>query len=616
MKTKVVDGATDSYEIKASNVTIPLADKNLKKNTWQDGTYGDKFIDAGKLAEHPNYKDYGFNTYYYDKGVVFIYVSYGEDDEIESIEFKKGVQNVSNNELREQIMGWASQAAVKNDLVQAVVIKTDSSDATVNNMLYVTDTKGFKEVDKETNESFFEVEVAMFTADGKFLTEQHIMVNKDLQIGDFATYTKVAGTKYEDNYYRVKQFTRHNSQPAVLTTIGVEEVKSVANDTTKVVKHLIRVNGAETVLGNALTAPVTGHEGSGATGSETYILGAYRGAGTDVFSDPSLARGVINTAKAEWLNATGNKEFDDVDSAEDLLDLENVDFSKVELDILLNEKPDSDGFRTAYLIVLKEVNGTSGGSDSSTVKGSSWTATTKVNKNGYILYTLTVNRPDWVPADASVELKTLVGELLVDGVKVRDISPTGFVYDKKTGTLSTYATSPFAEDDSDITIRVTDIEWEKVKVETKGDTSLVATAPAETIAVGAYATPLSFTVKSDCGNGKAIMSQNGEVLDTKEVTAGNVGPYTFTVPTGTEITTKAPVVVTFELNASTVPVEAEHTVGIDAPEPVEKTGTDGTNYYVDSIKGWDRGVYEAPSIPQDELGNGNPMFRGGTDVAD
>ena len=183
------------------------------------------------------------------------------------------------------------------------------------------------------------------------------MVNKDLQIGDFATYTKVAGTKYEDNYYRVKQFTRHNSQPAVLTTIGVEEVKSVANDTTKVVKHLIRVNGAETVLGNALTAPVTGHEGSGATGSETYILGAYRGAGTDVFSDPSLARGVINTAKAEWLNATGNKEFDDVDSAEDLLDLENVDFSKVELDILLNEKPDSDGFRTAYLIVLKSVNG-------------------------------------------------------------------------------------------------------------------------------------------------------------------------------------------------------------------------------------------------------------------
>ncbi|MCI9003634.1 MAG: hypothetical protein HFG03_12560, partial [Oscillibacter sp.] len=362
MKTKVADGATDSYEIKASNVTIPLADK--KGTAWQDGTYGNKYIEAGKLAEHPNYNDYNFNTYYYDKGVVFIYVSYGEDEEIESIEFKKGVQNVSNNELREQIMGWASQAAVKDDLVQAVVIKTDSSDATVNNMLYVTDTKGFKEVDKETNESFFEVEVAMFTADGKFLTEQHIMVNKDLQIGDFATYTKVAGTKYEDNYYRVKQFTRHNSQPAVLTTIGVEKVFSAAYDTTKVVKHLIRVNDAETVLGDALTAPIPSHEGSGATGSETYILGAYRGAGTDVFSDPNLAKGVINTAKAEWLNATGNKEFDDVDSAEDLLDLKNVDFSKVELDILLNEKPDSDGFRTAYLIVLKSVN-----ADGSVVSG-------------------------------------------------------------------------------------------------------------------------------------------------------------------------------------------------------------------------------------------------------
>ena len=596
------------YEIKASNLLIPLVEAT-------GNAYGDTNEDPagnGKTTHKTTYNTTDFEQYYYDKGVKFIYVNYvAGEDEIDSIEFKSGVQNVSNDELRQAIQFWGSQAAVKDEQVKAVVIKRESADASVNRMLYVTKTLGFKEYDKESNESFYEVEVAMFS-DGKFETEQHIIVNKDLQIGDFATYTKVSGTKYEDNYYRVKQFVRHNANPAVLSTDGVSEV--LTSDDGKVVKHLMKLSDTKTttIEGKALR-PDSGDDGVDAPMNvESYVLGGYRGSSTTVPNTVGSAKGIIRTDKAEWLNATRDSKWDDINSAEDLFDETD---GNVKLDILLNEKPDADGFRTAYLIVLKEVNGTSGGSNSSTVKGSSWTATTKVNKNGYILYTLTVNRPDWVPADASVGLKTLVGELLVDGVKVQDITPVDFVYDKKTGTLSTYTTSPFAEDDGDITIRVTDIEWEKVKVETKGDTSLVATAPAETIAVGAYKTPLSFTVKRDCGNGKAIMSQNGEVLDTKEVKAGSVGPYKFTVTAGTEITTKAPVVVTFELNASTVPVEAEHTVGIEAPETVEKTGTDKANYYVDSIKEWDRGVYEAPSIPQDVLGEGNPMYRGGNDVA-
>ena len=407
----------------------------------------------------------------------------------------------------------------------------------------------------------------------------------------------------------MKQFVRHNANPAVLSTDGVSEV--LTSDDGKVVKHLMKLSDTKTttIEGKALV-PDSDDDGVDAPMNvESYVLGGYRGSSTTVPNTVGSAKGIIRTDKAEWLNATRDSKWDDIDSAEDLFDETD---GNVKLDILLNEKPDADGFRTAYLIVLKEVNGTSGGSDSSTVKGSSWTATTKINKNGYILYGLTVNRPDWVPADASVELKTLVGEILVDGVKVQNITPTGFVYDKKTGTLSTYTASPFAEDDSDITIRVTDIEWEEVKVETK-----VATAPAETIDVGTYTTPLSFTVKSDCGNGKAIMSQNGEVLDTKEVTAGNVSPYTFNLAPTAKIAANGPVVVTFELNSSTVDVENKPTSGIAAPEAVEKKDDEtAANAYVESIKEWDRGVYEAPSIPQDELTDGNPMYRGGTDVAD
>ena len=347
--TTLADGVADSYEIKAANVTIPLADKHAGTDKFVDGQYATGAENG--LALHKNYDKYDRHSYYYDKDVKFIYVSYDGDGEVENIEFKSGAQNVSNDELRHVIQGWASQAAVKDEKVQAVVIKTDSSDASVNRMLYVTDTKGFKEVDKETNESFFEVEVAMFTADGKFLTEQHIMVNKNLQIGDFATYTKVAGTKYEDNYYRVKEFDRHNSNPAVLTTTGVAEVTTANN---KTVSHLLRVNSATKIDGTKLTAF---NAGTGALDTQSYMLGDYRNSGSDVFDLPGTASAVMNTVNAEWLNATGDRAYDVVDSTDDLFKLKNVDFSKVELDILLNEKPDSDGFRTAYLIVLKSMNG-------------------------------------------------------------------------------------------------------------------------------------------------------------------------------------------------------------------------------------------------------------------
>ena len=451
----------------------------------------------------------------------------------------------------------------------------------------------------------------MFT-DGKFETEREIIVNKDLQIGDFATYTKVAGTKYEDDYYRVKTFTRHNANPAVLRTDGVSKVLSSTDG--KMVKHLMQLSATKTTTVNnvALIADI-GDDGVNAVlNKESYVLGGYRGSATTVPNTVGSAQGVIRADKAEWLNATRDSKWDDIDSVEDLFDETDGD---VKLDILLNEKPDSDGFRTAYLIVLKEVNGTSGGSDSSTVKGSSWTATTKVNSNGYILYTINVARPDWVPADASVEFSSFAGELLVDGVKVATFTESSsFVYDKKSATLSYWTTSPFADEDSDVTIRVTDIEWEKVKVETKGDTNLVSVAPATEVATDAIAS-LTFTVKSDCGNGKATLSQNGKVLGTVNVVAGTPS-YTITSGT-TKIDTTAPVVVTFELAASTVEVERVHTTTIEsAPSVEKKTGETQANAYLDSIKELDRGVYEAPAIDQDDLTTGNPMYRGGNDVAD
>ena len=138
---KVEDAKAD-YEIKASNLLLPvvttLTDAEIKageKDT--DNRFGESVADYGRtntqadgngLATHDTtYADTNYIDRYYDKGVKFIYVNYvSGDDEVESVEFKSGVQNVSQDELRQAIMSWPSQAAVKDDQVKAVVIDRKS----------------------------------------------------------------------------------------------------------------------------------------------------------------------------------------------------------------------------------------------------------------------------------------------------------------------------------------------------------------------------------------------------------------------------------------------------------------------------------------------------------
>ena len=357
-----------TFEIKASNLLIPLVENHGNNYAVQNDD-----AKGNGLAKHANTFDKtSFKQYYYDKDVKFIYVNYVKgEDEIDSVEFKSGVQNVSQAELCQAIQYWPSQAAVDKDLVKAVVIKRESSDASLDRMLYVTDTKGWKEVDKDTNESFYEIEALMYI-DGKFVPEQTIIVNKNLQIGDFATYNKVAGTKYEDNYYRVKEFTRFNANPAVLSTTKVSDVHSTTDN--QWVKHLMRLGttlGETTDVNNVSLYPDAGDDGVIASNiyNQSFVLGGYRGNSGTVPASIGGAAGIVNTARAYWYNATENSKYDDIDSFEDLWNYAKASNGKVSLDILFNENPGNDGFRTAYLIVIKSIDAASGSNTPSIGEG-------------------------------------------------------------------------------------------------------------------------------------------------------------------------------------------------------------------------------------------------------
>jgi len=369
---KVADSEAN-FEIKASNLLVPLADKDTTGATI-DGTY---------RTAVTTYKNVDYHNYYFDKSVKFIYVTLSDDgDEIDSIEFKNGAQNVTQKELTAAIMGWAAQGCVKKDQVKAVVIKRESNDASLNNMLYVTNYFGMKEYDKETGEKGFEIEALMYM-DGKWVEDQRIIVDKDLKIGAFATYTARESAKYAENYYHVKNFTRHNANPAALFTYDAATVDVTAqlSGGGRTSEALLRMNNAYAidVAGDPysynltkITAAQVGNSHV-AKDTESYVLGDYRGVSTTIDSAITNPDGIIVTKNAKFLNMVpSNRTYVengvtrywkdvDIDETKDLIDkVYNKTTGKVALTVLLNEKPDSDGFRTAYLVIVSDIGGGAG----------------------------------------------------------------------------------------------------------------------------------------------------------------------------------------------------------------------------------------------------------------
>ena len=470
-----------SFEIKASNLLIPLVENHGNSYVYGNAVQNDQTDGNGQAKHADTYANTPFKQYYYDKDVKFIYVNYVKsEDEIDSVEFKSGVQNVSQAELCQAIQFWPSQAAVDKDLVKAVVIKRESSDASLDRMLYVTKNLGWKEVDKDTNESFYEIEALMYI-DGKFVPEQTIIVNKNLQIGDFATYNKVAGTKYEDNYYRVKEFTRFNANPAVLSTTKVSDVVSTTDDNW--VKHLMRLGttlGETTSVDGITLYPDDKNDGviqSNIT-NQSFVLGGYRGNSGTVPASIDSAAGIVNTARAYWYNATKISKYDDIDSFEDLWNCVKDSAGKVDLDILLNENPGNDAFRTAYLIVIHSIDDSTGSGTPSigegeidlkatNVPGAKITNIVPASRGSELALTIDIPTQGFIATGATTSVDLIA---TIDGVE-----DTFTASDLEVGTNRFVTTTLRLNGDEKISIRPanpdTDMVWSAVNVKYFNGTS-------------------------------------------------------------------------------------------------------------------------------------------------
>ena len=152
--------------------------------------------------------------------IKFIYVTV-TDNEVESVYVKTGVQATDNTTLNQFLTtsrgnSQKAQACINDDgEIEAIVIKTESNDAISTSLLYIRDVDGDYSIDA-SGKKIYGYTVAMMNADGTLTEKTHIHTNKDLDIGDFASYTKTTHEEYED-YYTVREHTDIRKTTSVLS---------------------------------------------------------------------------------------------------------------------------------------------------------------------------------------------------------------------------------------------------------------------------------------------------------------------------------------------------------------------------------------------------------------
>ena len=564
-----------------------------------------------------------------DKGIKFIYVTFNDDGDVDSINIKNGVQAASNSELarcynkvhNDSCAYNAAQLALKlkdnkvttDSTVKAVVIKNESNDAVASNMLYVVNYIGGAGK-TENGDIVYEYTVAMNGANGLIDDEMTIYSTKKLSRGDWARYTEVKNDDY-DNFYKLSAVDQRGR--ATSTMVATLKSYPVTNN-----KSLVKVDSTKMfgIDGTALTA-AKNNEPKISLAKDNNL-----GVGDDE------AKYLISLRYAVWVDLTGNG-IDSYDDLADLMDEPGYNLSRVRVSMIFNDDSSKDNFRQVAMIVVQSVtdssssNGGNAGNESSgaglgaaEVGNTNINRKATVNKAGQVIVTVDVTKPSWAAADSALNYAIAA---TVDGVSATIANP-GTNVNRGLNDSFLLTGVPTADEDSNVRVTVSNLTWAQVKasvevtgatngavtavagannvLNTSGYNSIVITAPA-----GKY-TAAKVTVKQ-----AGVDDQTPPAVTTK-TTANGVD--TFTVSDITAVSTGL-VTVTVEMTAGTKTITPVVTNTIASSPAVEKTGATGADYYVGSVKALDAGVYAFPTgIVQTQLANGNPLYRGGTDVAD
>ena len=311
-----------------------------------------------------------YNPSYYKNGVKFIYITMDKDHEVDSIVIKTNPQNVTHTEIiGDAGVGSVQRAeaclSVKNDTelknpeecgVEAVVFKCESSAVSVNNLLYISNYHGsaIKQADGTMVQGY---EVAMLGEGGKLVEAGKIIYfgRTGLKIGTFAQYTRTENDSYDD-FYTLRPFSADNATEtkgdsvALLRTYlnkqGVDAAFVGANS------NMIRLD--DNYQKTTTTRSSSDYQiGSFHPEADRYLQSAYE----------TSVNNLVNLRGAQWLDLTSYRT--DIESASELKDAykevrdpHTTDnwHRDIEVTLLFNDNPESDEFRTVYMIVVNSVS--------------------------------------------------------------------------------------------------------------------------------------------------------------------------------------------------------------------------------------------------------------------
>ena len=395
-------GAADNkYKIQSRNTLLPLDFYNTEKDKGAAYTVieGDRYdysqatslndvVAKGQIlgaatafydkkdnygvsdaAGTDSYNHWFYKTAPYD-GVKFIYVGFDTTNgEVETINVVDGVQNVEYKELLQINRWWrnvgtndlgtfvASPAEAyvdKNGKVKAVVIKSDSAEANLKDLMIITDNKGANTSVKSTG--------AEAPTSGTYYTRQYVSGEdgfKEEKTGYFdkalSVGTVVTGRLGADNIVKARTFhaTEYtNRNPDGIYVKGIAPLYTLEG---KKADNAFYVGPLATTNDATVTNPEVRKLGTGVDGDA-----ALNETACDILSGKDVLGVNDNTPKKGLIKVDSTTQFidlrdgrpGDIDEIGDLFDLNNN--KDIELKIILNGNSNSDGFRHAYAIMILE----------------------------------------------------------------------------------------------------------------------------------------------------------------------------------------------------------------------------------------------------------------------
>lgn len=254
---------------------------------------------------------------YITEGIKFIYVTFDEDGDVESVEVRDRVQTVEKSALDFKAAAANSnpaEACLNSDgEVEAIVVKQESNDAISSNLLYIRNFEGVDGID-ENGSRIYQYTVAMMTADG---LEENVKIwsDKSLRQGDFASYALKTKEGYEP-FYSLKQHTATQKT----TSVNTATVFDIVNAD----KSLVKLTGYGTTP-------------------------------TDISNNWSADLGVgdesnvVDMSRAKWLDL---RYRGGVDSVSDLKEMITDENRYATLKMIYNDNVNSDGFRMVSLVII------------------------------------------------------------------------------------------------------------------------------------------------------------------------------------------------------------------------------------------------------------------------